>query len=221
MFNWIKNLLTESHPVGFSNPESDYGDAAIKYGEKNAKWDQALSGRQKSLIDSEGAKTEIVELVRRDQEMRQKFSEGKGSMNPQVDEDNAKRLGQIFDQIGWPTISQFGAEVSNGAWLIIQHADGNIPLQENALRLMKAAPKEEVKQEDIAYLEDRVRKNKGLPQLYGTQGLPGAEGEFEPLHIEDPQHINERRASMGMVPFAVHREMMTKMYQSFRQQSPK
>jgi hypothetical protein len=55
----------------------------------------------------------------------------------------------------------------------------------------------------LAYLEDRVRVHAGQPQLYGTQfTVTGA--EFGPCPIEDPKRLDQRRADMGLEPFAVY-----------------
>lgn len=65
---------------------------------------------------------------------------------------------------------------------------------------MKSLPEDEVSSANIAYLEDRVRVNHGLPQLYGTQFYK--EGElFGPRPIEDIANLDARRAAAGLEPF--------------------
>lgn len=40
----------------------------------------------------------------------------------------------------------------------------------------------------------------GLPQLYGTQLRRVNDSALEPLPIEDPDHVDERRAAFGLGP---------------------
>ncbi len=54
---------------------------------------------------------------------------------------------------------------------------------------------------DQAYLEDRVRVHAGRPQLYGTQ-FTYDQDQLKPHPIEDPEHLDRRRAAVGLTPFA-------------------
>ena len=49
-------------------------------------------------------------------------------------------------------------------------------------------------------LEDRVRAFEGRPQYYGTQYDWDENGQLGPLPIEDPEHVDERRRSVGLGP---------------------
>jgi hypothetical protein len=52
---------------------------------------------------------------------------------------------------------------------------------------------------DLAYLIDRVRVAKNLPQVYGTQIGPGPDGDVAPrTPIEDPDNVDARRAEAGL-----------------------
>lgn len=155
---------------------------------------------------------ELIEMAKTDQSERDKMRQGEEFDAKIIDRRNTKRLKAIIKSIGWPSISLVGEDASTDAWLIVQHADHDVLLQETCLETMKKLPKGEVKPEEIALLEDRVRMNKGLPQLYGTQGLPDKDGEFEPLPIEDPENLEERRRKMGLVPFSAYKEAMEKIY---------
>lgn len=179
------------------------------------------------LVEPENVGKEILEMVKKDQEIRTKLSEGSIDLKDyqknakELEDANNKRLDKIFDQLGWPVISTYGEEVSNGAWLLIQHADSNVPLQERALELMKAAPKGEVKLEGVAYLEDRVRINKKEPQLYGTQNEFDDGGNRIPSHIENPEELDARRASMGLLPYAEQQRMYEEFLKNFNPQPQK
>ena len=60
---------------------------------------------------------------------------------------------------------------------------------------------------DLAYLEDRVRVNAGQSQLYGTQFTRDQQG-LRPWTIDDPENLDQRRASVGLGPFAGYEALM-------------
>lgn len=47
---------------------------------------------------------------------------------------------------------------------------------------------------------DRVNKNDGRPQIYGTQWVQD-EGKFLLYPVEDIEHLDERRSEMGLSTF--------------------
>ncbi len=153
---------------------------------------------------------ELKQMIDVDQEMRAR-SEEDDSWDYEVDIFNTKRMKEIVAEIGWPTTSKVGSEGSDDAWLLVQHADHDVSFQEFCLELMKEANESEVKRVHIAYLEDRIRKNKKVGQLYGTQ-FTQENGQHIPLPIEDEEHVNERRAALGMGPLSEQIEHMYKKY---------
>jgi hypothetical protein len=68
--------------------------------------------------------------------------------------------------------------------------------------LREASERGDARLGHLAYLEDRVRVNAGLPQLYGTQFRSTIDGRRELYPIEDEARVDERRARMGMGPLA-------------------
>ncbi|MFZ4516527.1 MAG: DUF6624 domain-containing protein, partial [Acidimicrobiia bacterium] len=56
-----------------------------------------------------------------------------------------------------------------------------------------------------AALEDRIRMREGRAQRYGTQVVPTADNRsLTPWPIEDPEHVEGRRAALGLEPLAEH-----------------
>lgn len=173
-------------------------------------------------VDPESVGKEILEMVKKDQDERRKFEEGKGGIDITVDFKNQKRMEQIINQMGWPTISKYGEEICEGAWVLIHHADFNVSLQERALEMMKALPKDEVLQNRIAYLEDRIKVNKKEPQIYGTQNYSfTAEGGVEQPLIENLAELDARRASMGLEPYEEQRRMRQERNKDLTLHSPR
>jgi hypothetical protein len=114
---------------------------------------------------------------------------------------NASRLKEILAEHEWPLPSVVGDDGAEAAWLIVQHAIGDPPLQRQCLRLLqRAAQTGEVPLWQAAMLEDRIRMFEGKPQIYGTQLETDSEGRVRPYRLEDPEHVEERRSNVGLEP---------------------
>jgi hypothetical protein len=112
---------------------------------------------------------------------------------------NADRLKAIIAKHGWPGRSLVGEEGATYAWMIVQHASGDIDFQRRGLELIKdAVSRHEAPMSHAAYLEDLIRVTEGRPQIYGTQFEVDKDGLMSPLPIEDPAHVNDRRRAVGL-----------------------
>jgi len=139
---------------------------------------------------------EIDARAKVDQDMRLGLDKG-GIWDHEIDPANTAWMREVVKKIGWPTISKVGKLSASNAWLLVQHADLAVDFQEHCLALMEAEPAEEVDRRQIAMLTDRVRVNTGRPQIYGTQFCQ-QRGKHIPREIEDPEHVDEHRARMGL-----------------------
>jgi hypothetical protein len=121
----------------------------------------------------------------------------------EIDRKNLARLEKIVKQHGWPGKSLVGQEASQAAFLIVQHAD--LANQKKYFPLLKKAAVEgEARLADAAMLEDRILMREGKKQIYGTQVHLGPEtgGKLELYPIEDEEHVDKRRAAVGLPPLA-------------------
>jgi hypothetical protein len=138
----------------------------------------------------------------------------------ELDRKNTARLGEIVDKFGWPGQSLVGIQGTEAAWLLVQHADANVPFQKQCLKLMKAGRKGDVNPRHIAYLTDRILVHEGKMQMYGTQ-VQGQGGDIKPLPIADEANVDKRRADVGMEPLAEylrnHRQLNEKLSGSQKQ----
>lgn len=132
-------------------------------------------------------------------------------MGDSIDLRNTVRLKEIVAKNGWPTISKVGAETSRAAWLLAQHAYADPDFMKECLALMKQAREGEVNPVDIAFLEDRTLTMEDKPQIYGTQ-FRTINGVTGPFPMEDPGHVDERRASVGLGTFAENKARIKAMY---------
>lgn len=151
---------------------------------------------------------ELKSLKQRDIETRERLlKEGKlyGSYDDEMQRvhiENAKALDHIISVHGWPGVSMVGLEGCRMAWFVAQHAICTPALQRRFLQVLeKAAASGEAPKNLMAYLSDRVRFNEGKLQLYGTVLDWNANGELG-CEVEDPEHVDELRASVGLPPLA-------------------
>lgn len=106
----------------------------------------------------------------------------------------------ILDQYGWLGPDEVGDSAGMALFLVVQHS--NLPMQEKYLPMLRdAVEKSKATGEYLAYLEDRIAVDIGGEQTYGTQmGMMSATGEYFIRPIKDPEHVDERRASVGLKP---------------------
>ncbi len=160
--------------------------------------------------------SEIAQMVQVDQEVRERYgahlrSEPLVPNNPsprflalieemaRIDASNVARLDAIVAEVGWPSTANIGEGASQGAWLIVQHAE--LPVQERYLPVIAAATSAGyVKPADFATLEDRVLQRQGSPQKYGTQVVTATDGTWTVYLVEDAANLDSRRKSVGLRP---------------------
>jgi hypothetical protein len=108
---------------------------------------------------------------------------------------NVRRLRQIIAQHGWPTVSMVGVRGSMAASLIVGSTP-DMAFHAEVLRLMEPLlQRDEVSAMDYAMLYDEVH----TPQRFGMMS-ECIKGELKPSKpLEDPQHLDERRAALGLL----------------------
>lgn len=151
---------------------------------------------------------ELIGLNQRDVETRENLLK-KERLYGSYDEEmqrvhvaNAEALDRIVSVHGWPGISLVGIEGCRMAWLVAQHAICTPVLQRRFLQeLEKASSVGEAPAKLVAFLSDRIRFNEGKPQVFGTVLDWNENGELG-CEVEDPEHVDELRASVGLPPFA-------------------
>lgn len=153
----------------------------------------------------------ILEMARLDQKVRKIYAKNRLNVEEvkKIDRINLVKMKKIVKEVGWPTISLVGKRVSHLAWLLVQHADGDIKFQEYCLKRMKeAAKRNDVAMANIAYLTDRILVNKGKPQLYGTQFYRNENGRLVPKAIKEFENLDKRRSEMGLEPFKIYKKSL-------------
>lgn len=158
----------------------------------------------------------VNEMYEADQAMRERAHKNNGVIETEEDDTldarNTEQMKLIIQEIGWPKKSVFGGrEIPQKVWLLVQHADHDVTFQEHCLELMKALPKEEINEIDMAYLEDRILVNQGKPQIWGTQFF-GEGASYGPRPIENPETVDERRLALGLDTLAEYKVRLLEKY---------
>jgi hypothetical protein len=160
---------------------------------------------------------ELIDMLQRDQAIRMEIMQAPSIDSTlarrglTIDRDNAVRIREIIKTYGWPGTGMVGFDGVQAACVLVLHVDDK-EFQKECLPLMKkAADAGEVPMMLIAYLTDRVLALDGQKQIYGTQGKM-IDGEFRPFPLEDEEHIDSIRGSVGLPPFAEYGKMMKAMY---------
>lgn len=128
----------------------------------------------------------------------------------QEDKKLSNQVVKIIEEHGWLGISEVGDTANNAIFLVIQHADTDI--QEKYFPLLKtSAEKGESKLSSMALMDDRIRIRRGKKQLYGSQTL-SINGKVYVYPIEDPEHVDERRANVNLQPLEDYLEIFGSSY---------
>lgn len=158
---------------------------------------------------SEAWRDRFIACAMRDQETRARLAQSGalfGGYHPEMEAvhlENAAVLEQAFDALGWPGRAALGDEGASAAFFVLQHAISRPDLQRRGLSLMlEAIPQGQANALDAAYLSDRIAVMEGAPQTFGTQFDWDEQGLLSPAPIASPHDVDERRASIGLLPLA-------------------
>lgn len=183
----------------------------------------AAAEPEQPAAENAALRQELLEMMRADQQMRRELmakadlDEAAVERLGQFDRKHTARLKAMIAQLGWPTERLAGRDGAHAAWLLVQHADRHVEFQARCLPLLEAAASSgQASPVDAAYLFDRVRVNRKQPQRYGTQFRQAEDGRYEPQPIEDAEHVDERRAAIGLKPLAEYAKSLRSAYEKKR-----
>lgn len=172
----------------------------------------------KSLDNIDVVKQHLTLMVEIDQEARNLFIEDVNNVKTrqlmeEIDRFNTGRLKSILEHHQWITISKFGKEADDQAWLLVQHADQEPEFQIRCVTILeKLWPLQETNKKNYAYLYDRTTLKRDLRQRYGTQAIV-KNNQVELLPIEGRvDDINKRRHEMGLEPLEKYLETLKEVY---------
>jgi hypothetical protein len=210
---WASFTATAEHTHADSDRLANAcpGIAAWKAGRSEAKAPTAAPGS----VTNQTLRASLLAMAKNDQIAREIWS--LSTQDPSaakrvqaIDAVHLKALRHIVAANGVPTINVVGGDGLSAFWLLIQHADRDVLLQETILKTIERA-NFGIPLDEIALLTDRVRVNQGHPQVYGTQ-FQQIGDEFVPLAIEDPENLSARRETMGLMPMVDYECVLRAIY---------
>ena len=136
---------------------------------------------------------------------------------------NYGQLQRILRDHGYPGFALVGAEATSHFNTMVLHCFFDVAFQQRVLQLFT---QESVKApalladkrylHDLAYLTDKVKRNLGQPQVYGTQLDYNQQGPYLLPSIE-PAQLDERRRQMQLEPSAVYLQKATAVWKQMNQ----
>lgn len=161
---------------------------------------------------------EFIEMCKIEQTLRLKWIEEKDldvqskiyQEITEIDASHLPRLQAILMNYGWPGFALVGTEGSHAFWLLVQHTPDFV-FQTACLEALEAAVRnQDASPGDLAYLTDRVYLKAGKKQIYGTQ----LDEELNFYPIEEQEHVDARRAQMGLSTLEEYLAFIHQVYQS-------
>jgi hypothetical protein len=137
-----------------------------------------------------------------------------------IDAENRTWLKDVVNRYGWPGKSLVDSDGAQSAFLIVQHANHDLPFQKHCLTLMQQAPTGDVAPDQIAYLMDRTRLVDGQKQVYGTQ-VELKDGRWIVSSVENPEELDRRRKEFGLPPIEDYLKLVRTMYSAPADDQPK
>jgi len=116
---------------------------------------------------------------------------------------NLIKVKEIIEKYGYPGKTLVGDTTNKTAWLVIQHSK---EIEKYFPLIKKAGERNELPMDCVAMMEDRMLMDRGVEQIYGSQGNGKIKknketGEYEWVMfiwpIKEPEKVNERRKAIG------------------------
>jgi len=215
-FEWL-NLAFKN---GWMNIKHLKTDTDLTYLHESKKWDELIKEMQ-AAVDLKEAnydkplQAKLLTIFDDDQNIRNQYIQAQKDYGRQSkivdslgeimivkDSINLIKVCEILDKYGWVGSDKVGGQANQTLFLVIQHSD--LATQQKYLPMMREAVKNKnASGSSLALLEDRVALREGKQQIYGSQiGYDNETNKNYVLPLQDPDHVDERRASVGLSPLA-------------------
>jgi len=188
-------------------------------------WEAAIQQRREELVQKNGSGTDAAlrdQLLRmRDEDQTARgFAHGRQTSAmtkellqqlPSTDARLTAELKEIVEQKGWPTIALVGIDASNGAMLILTHSADHAWQRQLLPQLQQLADAGKIDASPLALVVDKELVAEGKLQRYGSQFM-AIGGKIAMYAVEDPAHLDDRRAEALLAPMSVYKQQMSAMY---------
>jgi hypothetical protein len=167
---------------------------------------------------NESLQRELIKMEENEQVLRMKCNDQGDKMVEcyakllkTTDEPNTKRLTEIVNEYGMPTVSLVGKAGFEAFMVVLQHATSD-RLRERCLGpIKKAFQRKELHPQNYANFVDRLLVHQGKPQLYGSN-FDIKNGKLVMSPVKDPKDLDKRRQKIGLMPLAEYMKGLEEMY---------
>lgn len=127
---------------------------------------------------------------------------------------NQNRIKKLYSKYGYLGEQKVGEEAATDFWVVIQHADNDIPFQQEMLKAMETEIAKGSKDKyHYAMLEDRINVNLNKPQRFGSQVTYNDLGQAIPKNgLVDSTAVDSLRKAHSMPDFIEYYNQMTEMH---------
>ena len=127
---------------------------------------------------------------------------------------NQKRIKKLYEAYGYLGEKKIGEDAATHFWLPIQHADNDVPFQEEMLKAMKKEIDNGSNDKyHYAMLEDRINVNLNKPQRFGSQLTYNEIGQAIPkIGLIDSMKVDSLRKAYTLPNFKEYYNQMTLMH---------
>lgn len=125
----------------------------------------------------------------------------------ETDARNGSDVRAIFEEFGVPTRSTVGPEAARQFVTMVQHQPPE--LRRAVLpKLRENVDRGEADPGDYAMMFDRAQVDDGTLQRYGANFACQPDGTLEPSPIADAEHVDVRRAELGLLPMRLYARLL-------------
>jgi hypothetical protein len=213
--------------LSLGTPTQSYARISRAVDDNNhpAAWEIAAEKRRDELVQKNGTGTDLalqkqLLKMRDDDQAARGFTHGQRTSEmtkeliaqlPATDQRLTHELKQIVGEKGWPTIALVGIEASNGAMLILTHSGDHAWQRALLPQLEQLAAADKIDASSLALVVDKQLVADGKLQRYGSQ-FKFINGKMAMYAVEDPAHLDERRAKALLPPMDIYKEMLSQIY---------
>jgi len=128
-----------------------------------------------------------------------------------IDKPHTKRLNEIFDRTGFPTMKTVGKEGVKAFMIMLQHTSDEVLRRKCLKPLAKGFKRREIPATDYANYVDRLLVHQNKPQIYGSN-FDFKDGKLVMSAVKDRKNLDRRRRKIGLPPIEEYAKMLKEVY---------
>ena len=213
--DWLKAVRKDGFIDDFGTATRE---AKMLEMDKDSRWNEFWAGvlanqAKKDSVGNPGLMDSLETVFHRDQDQRlliDSVQKQFGFSSEQLknlwksiasnDSANLVFVNSVVARYGWPGPDIVGRKGDLALFMVIQHADSATQVRYLPI-LKEVARTGGVEYSELSMLEDRILMKQGQKQIYGSQLRTDPQTGKQTFYpIADEANVDERRASMGLMP---------------------